>query len=100
VRPAAGALQIYVKTEAANKGANVMIDQHAVFAGVVYAPRATCGSSGNAGTHIYGSIICRNVDNVGNWRFHFDEALADYGRAIYSVSTWAEDNTATLVTPP
>lgn len=100
VRPRAGALQIYVKTEAANQGANVMIAQHAVFAGVIYAPRATCGSSGNAGSHIYGSIICRNVDNVGNWRFHFDEALADFGRAIYSIATWSEDGTATLVEQP
>jgi hypothetical protein len=91
VRPVAGALQIYVSTEAPSKGANVMIDQHATFAGVVYSPRATCGSSGNAGAHIYGSMICRDIDNVGNWRFHFDTALADYGRGRYAIASWREE---------
>lgn len=91
VRPKAGSLQVYVQTEAAAKGANVMIDQHAVFAGVVYAPRATCGSSGNAGVHVYGSMICRNIDNVGNWQFHYDEALSDVSRGSFTMATWREE---------
>jgi hypothetical protein len=91
VRPKAESLQIYVQTEAAAKGANVMIDQHAVFAGVMYSPRATCGSSGNAGVHVYGSLICRNIDNVGNWRFHYDEALADASRGTFTLASWREE---------
>jgi hypothetical protein len=96
IRPKAGTLQIYVQTEAASKGANVMIDQHSVFGGVIYAPRATCGSSGNAGVHVYGSLICRNIDNVGNWRFHYDDALSDFGRATYTVASWREEPDAEI----
>ena len=94
VRPKAESLQIYVQTEAPAKGANVMIDQHAVFAGVMYSPRATCGGSGNAGAHMYGSMICRNIDNVGNWRFHYDESLADVSRGTYTMAAWREEPAA------
>ncbi|MEX2503370.1 MAG: hypothetical protein WD378_00885 [Egicoccus sp.] len=91
IRPQADALQIYVLSEAPVAGANVLIDTHAVFAGVVYAPRAGCGSSGNAGVHVYGAMICRRIDNVGNWAFHYDEALSDAGRGAFTVGTWRED---------
>jgi hypothetical protein len=99
IRPKAAALQIYVQTEAASKGANVMVDQHGVFAGVMYAPRATCGSSGNAGVHVYGSLICRNIDNVGNWIFHYDDALSDYGRGRYTMASWREEPGQSVAAP-
>ncbi|MBS3941958.1 MAG: hypothetical protein KG028_13455 [Actinobacteria bacterium] len=91
IRPKAGTLQIYVRSQAPTKGANVLIDTHSVFAGVVYAPRAGCGSSGNAGVHIYGAMICRRIDNVGNWAFHYDESLHDTGRGLYSIGSWREE---------
>lgn len=91
IRPKAGSLQIYVRSQAPVKGANVLIDTHAVFAGVVYAPRAGCGSSGNAGVHVYGAMICRRIDNVGNWAFHYDETLHDTGRGVYTLGNWREE---------
>jgi hypothetical protein len=91
VRPISPALQIYVATEEGQRGADVQIAQHAAFAGVIYAPRASCGASGNAGAHVYGSLICRRIDNVGNWHFHYDERLADFGRNTFSVVGWREE---------
>jgi hypothetical protein len=94
VRPEAGALQIYVGSDADQGGGEVTLSQHGVFAGVLYAPRARCGAtggSGGAGAHVYGSIICRTLDQVGNWRFHYDEQLADFGRQTYTIGSWRED---------
>jgi hypothetical protein len=90
-RPKAQSLQIYVATDNEQGGADVSVAAGSVWAGVIYAPRARCGAPGGAGADIYGSIVCRYVDNVGNWKFHFDEALADLGRGVYTVATWREE---------
>ncbi len=90
--PVAGALQIYVAGGLATGGGNVGIKSQSGFGGVIYAPESRCGSdSGGAGVHVYGSMTCRLMDNVGNWEFHFDEALSQYGTGVYNVAYWTEE---------
>lgn len=89
--PVSGALQIYSAGDFATQGANVSIKSQSMFAGAIYAPRSRCGSaSANAGVHVYGSMTCGLMENVGNWEFHFDEALASYGTDAYNVAFWTE----------
>jgi hypothetical protein len=98
VRPPGSSLQVYVATENDAGAADVSIAANSLFAGVIYAPRASCGAPGGAAADIYGSVVCRRLDNVGNWQFHFDEVLADLGRDYYSVASWREEPGIT-VTP-
>lgn len=68
----------------------VKIRNQAHFAGTILAPNATCDSAGG-GPDIYGSVICRDIGNAGNWGFHFDEDLsngATTGR--FAVQQWTE----------
>lgn len=102
-------LQIYVATSPETQSANVTLDPHSAFAGVIYAPRAGCGSSidieededdeTGAGAHIYGSLICGTVNNPGNWHFHYDEVLGDIGRGSFTVAAWAEDPQRSVSAP-
>ena len=102
--PKSPRLQIYVATSPETQSADVTIEPHSAFAGVIYAPRAGCGSSvgpgqggggdggqGGAGAHIYGSLICGTVSNPGNWHFHYDEVLGDMGAGTYTVASWSEE---------
>ncbi|CAN5322845.1 hypothetical protein BH20ACT9_BH20ACT9_19610 [soil metagenome] len=92
IAPVSGALQIYSAGDFATQGANVGIKSQSMFAGVIYAPRSRCGSeSGGAGVHVYGSMTCGLMDNVGNWEFHFDDALSSYGTDAYNVAYWTEE---------
>ncbi len=90
--PISGALQIYSAGDFATQGANVAIKSQSMFAGVIYAPRSRCGSeSGGAGVHVYGSMTCGLMDNVGNWEFHYDDALSSYGTGSFNVAYWTEE---------
>lgn len=91
-RPRAGELQIYVASENPSGGSDVFLKAQSKLAGVLYAPRARCGSSGNAGGHVFGSLICKTMDNVGNWAFHFDTALNRFGTDLYDVTVWREEH--------
>jgi hypothetical protein len=92
-RPVASTLQLFIASDTPEGAtANVSIAQHAVFAGVVYAPRSICsGAESNAAASIYGALICRTISNVGNWKFHYDEMLGEITRDTYSVTTWREE---------
>lgn len=91
VRPQAARLQIYVL----GQDANVTLKSNTMFAGVIYAPMSTCGGDNNApagaNTDIYGSIMCAEMQNIGNWRFHYDDALGVYGSGAFNVSLWHEE---------
>lgn len=89
-RPVASALQIYSASDSATSGGDVLIRQQSMFAGVIYAPRARCSGAGG-GVHVYGSLVCGSIDNVGNWQFHFDDQLGDFGLDRFDVTRWAED---------
>lgn len=88
VRPPAARLQIYVLGESNN----VSLKSNSMFAGVIYAPLSKCGGdSTGAGTDIYGSVMCGEMQNIGNWRFHYDDALGLYGSGVYNVAFWYEE---------
>lgn len=101
-RPLSPNLQIYLASDLASGGANVFIKSQSMFAGTIYGPRARCGTDagemGSAGVDIYGSLVCGSVEQVGNWKFHFDDALGNFGTNTFAVSAWLEDVTAAV--PP
>lgn len=84
VRPQAARLQIYV----AGLGTDNVNMKNGEFAGVVVAPKSSCDNAG--GAHFFGSMACKVVDHVGNWNFHYDDALGKYGSGFYSVARWEE----------
>lgn len=93
VYPVAGALQIYTNSDENSSDPSddvIDIGNHARFAASVFAPRGTCG--GSAGAHVFGSMICWDIVNVGNWKFHYDEALGEsVTTGQYAVAQWAEE---------
>jgi hypothetical protein len=44
----------------------------------------------NAASDFYGSMICKVIDNVGGWTFHYDTRLASIGDGAYRVSQYTE----------
>lgn len=87
--PEAASLIIFVQN------GQVALRNHSQFAGVMYAPRATCRGSGqgggtNAQADIYGAMLCDTISNAGGWRFHFDEALANLYSGQFFVTDWRE----------
>jgi len=93
VRPLAASLQIYSASDLDQGGGDIFVKSQSMFSGVVYAPRARCGTDGGggAGVHVYGALVCASVDNVGNWQFHFDDTLGSYGTSAYDVAGWREE---------
>ncbi|MDQ3538900.1 MAG: hypothetical protein M3415_08925 [Actinomycetota bacterium] len=94
VRPLASSLQIYSASDLDQGGGDIFIKSQSMFSGVVYAPRARCGTDGGgggAGVDVYGSLVCGSVDNVGNWEFHFDDTLGSSGVGAYDVASWREE---------
>lgn len=91
-RPKAGKLQIFVASENPSGGSDVLIKAGSKVGGVLYAPRARCGASGNAGADFFGSLICKTMDNVGNWAFHYDSSLNQFGTGLYDVTVWREES--------
>lgn len=90
VRPVALRLQIYVAASP-DVGNNVTVRQGSKFAGVVYAPFSGCGGPANGNSDIYGMMLCSRMDNVGNWKFHYDDALGNAGTGLFNVAFWREE---------
>lgn len=93
-RPGAARLQMYVAADergGGKKGSNITYNADSVFAGVVYAPRSRCGSPGGASVDIFGAVICGSMDNVGNWNFHYDDALGTFGTNVFGVGYYTEE---------
>lgn len=80
-RPNAPALQIYFR------GSGDVFKQKSSsgFGGTIHAPTGNCGNPGAAQAEVYGSMLCRNISNVGGWAFHYDEALAGIGNNIFRI---------------
>lgn len=85
--PDAPHLQIYTL----GTGNNFVMRPQSSFAGAVYAPLAECGRSGSGQATIFGSVICRQIINVGGWEVHYDVALAGIGNGRYLVREWREE---------
>lgn len=83
--PDAIQLQIYTT------GNTVSVYNQGNVAAAVYAPNAACGGvSSNAGTNYYGSMICKTIDNVGGWTFHYDARLASIGDGMWRIRDYSE----------
>jgi hypothetical protein len=83
--PSSIRLQIYTT------GTTVSMYNQSNLAAAVYAPNASCGGvTSNAGSDFYGSMICKVIDNVGGWTFHYDTRLASIGDGAYRISQYTE----------
>ncbi|HVM19224.1 MAG TPA: hypothetical protein VM307_04620 [Egibacteraceae bacterium] len=85
-RPEASRLQIFTAAPQ-----DVRIGNNTHFAGIIYAPRATCkGNPSNAQAQFYGSLVCSVITNQGGWGFHFDQRLSEVGAGGYDIIRWSE----------
>lgn len=91
VAPKAPALQVYLL------GGDVNVRQQAGFGGIIYAPRANCGSpQSNASVEFFGAIVCEEFKNQGAWSLHFDDAITAEGSGTFRVAAWREEPMARL----
>lgn len=94
VTPQAAALQIYSPAPSGVGASNADVIHamnHAKIAGVVYAPRGSCGGTGNAQIDMFGSLVCSNIRNQGGWQFHYDDYLGGAVRTgEFGISRWSE----------
>ena len=87
--PDSGALQIITSKTGGSSGTpDVRLHGNSKTAAAVYAPLAFCGGGSNV--EFFGSLICRDLDNVGNWSFHYDEALTSIGDREFGIARWKE----------
>ncbi len=88
----ASTLQIYASGSMSQK---VEVGGGAEFTGVVYAPNAHVKIHGNP--HVMGSIVANTITVVGTAKFHYDEALGNFGgNNPFGIVKWMEitDQTA------
>jgi hypothetical protein len=92
VTPQASRLQIYVAgiPHTGATAGDISLKSQVMFAGVIYAPLSRCGGDGNAGADVYGAVMCGTMDNVGNWDFHYDDALGVNGSGQFNIAFWQE----------
>jgi hypothetical protein len=84
--PSSIRLQIY------STGTTVSMYNQSNLAAAVYAPNAACGGvTSNAGSDFYGSMICKTIDNVGGWTFHYDTRLASIGDGAWRIRDYTEN---------
>lgn len=88
--PRAQHLQIYSLTTE-----ELVIRPQSRIAAAMYMPAAGCQGPENggpsAGVHIYGSLICKQITQVGGWNLHYDLALGGIGNGRYLVREWREE---------
>jgi hypothetical protein len=83
--PSSIRLQIY------STGTTVSMYNQSVLAAAIYAPNASCGGvTSNSTSDFYGSVICKVIDNVGGWTFHYDTRLASIGNGAYRIRQYTE----------
>jgi hypothetical protein len=86
IGPDAAALQIYMvetrDTFVEAQRRSLATSPSNLIGMALYGPAASCG--GGSQNEIFGSIICRSIDNVGGWKFHYDEALEGLGNTSSS----------------
>jgi hypothetical protein len=58
------------------------------FTGTIYAPSATLDATGTA--DFFGSVLVNRIDSLGNFQFHFDEALLKLLWDDFVIATWDE----------
>lgn len=68
---------------------DVDLGTDSAYAGVMWAPRSNClaGAQGD----VYGSLICGSLpENLGGWKFHYDETLFTVSSGEFFTSAWEE----------
>ena len=87
--PVSAALQILTSKSGGSSGSpDVRLFGNTKTAAAVYAPLGFCGGGSNV--EFFGSLICNELDNVGNWSFHYDEALTSLGDREFGIARWRE----------
>lgn len=72
---------------------NIDVGGGASFNGVIYAPNGVIKIHGNG--EVYGSIVGKTITVVGNTKFHYDEALGNFGgNNPFGIVKWLELTTA------
>jgi hypothetical protein len=83
--PSAIRLQIY------STGTTVSMYNQSNLAAAVYAPNAACsGVTSDAASDYYGSLMCKTIDNVGGWTFHYDTRLGSVGDGVWRLNQYTE----------
>jgi hypothetical protein len=83
-----------IKLQIYTTGQTVSMYNQGNLSAAIYAPNAACGGvTSNAGTDFYGSMICKTIDNVGGWTFHYDTRLASIGDGTWRVKDYSEPGT-------
>ena len=77
-------LQIYMAS------GEIIANNHSEIAAAIYAPTSDCRGP-NAQGVVYGSLVCRTIDNRGGWEFHFDERLAEITDEEFDITSWREE---------
>jgi hypothetical protein len=80
-----------IKLQVYTTGQTVSMYNQGQVSAAIYAPNAACGGvTSNAGTDYWGSMICKTIDNVGGWTFHYDTRLSSIGDGIWRVRNYSE----------
>ncbi|HVQ88300.1 MAG TPA: hypothetical protein VMT88_08960 [Actinomycetes bacterium] len=80
-----------IKLQIYTTGNTVSMYNQGHIAASLYAPNAACSAAtSNAATDFYGSMICKSIDNVGGWTFHYDTRLSDVGDGTWRIKDYAE----------
>jgi hypothetical protein len=83
--PSSIKLQIYTT------GQTVSVYNQGDVSAAIYGPNAACGGvTSNAGTDFWGSMICKTIDNVGGWTFHYDTRLSAIGDGTWRMRNYSE----------
>lgn len=97
ILPQSQRLQVYVAgipsatARGGVAGGQISLGSGSTFAGILYGPTSSCSTTNsNARVDVYGSMTCGEIDNAGNWQFHYDGALDDLGTGRLSIARWSE----------
>lgn len=84
--PDSTALRIY------SAGGDVSLGNHSEIVAGIYAPESDCaGNPSNAQGAIFGSMICRTIDNQGGWQFNYDDDLQTVGSHTWQLDNYREE---------
>lgn len=86
--PPAAALRIYMAPAPSGTVGTFDSLTHNYMSFALSAPLSLC--KGGSQNEVYGSLICKTINNTGAWKFHYDVALADIGNNTFTVSRYEE----------
>ena len=87
-RPTAAALRIYMAPPPSGPVGTFDSQTHNYMSFALTAPLSLC--KGGSQNEVYGSLICKTINNTGSWKFHYDVALAAIGNNTFTVSRYEE----------